>query len=234
MFDFARTRIEASREIPTSPLYQITSEGLALVSDLYNGRGVVRPSSGTNANEIFAGFSLAQNIAGTAAIQVEDLLVPANAPYTVALQQSPDAAANTLVKTSGTGVLTYNVAVGAGQFNLVNNVVTFNAAQAGQSVKVVYRYNLSALAAEMLYGDQPIGKTAASILNSVSVITKGVVFTDNYNTSDDYSTAVDGSVPVIAGANGQIQLGGTGARVTGRIVHVPTADVPFLGVYINV
>ena len=234
MFDFARTRIEASREIKAHSLYPITSEGLALVHALENGEGVVRPSSGTTNNEIFAGFSLAQNIKTDQAIMIEDLVIPANAPYTVTLQKTPTAATEMLVKASGTGELAFNAGVGPGQFNQAGTTLTFNVAEAGQSVHVVYRYNLLAVEAQMLYGDQPIGLTAAAVLGSVSVITKGIVFTNNFDTSDDYSTAVDSSVVVKAGANGRIQLGGTGAPVVGRIVHVPTADVAFLGVYINV
>ena len=225
MFDFARTRIESSREIKVHSLYPITSEGLILVHDMENGEGVVRMSSGLSNNEIVAGFSLAQNMSATQAIMVEDLVAPST--LTVVLQRAPTAGAEMLVKANGVAkALTTD-------FTVAGNVVTLVTIPAGAVLQVVYRYNLLAAEAQMLYGDQPIGPTAAAFLGSVSVITKGVVYTNNFDTSADWAGAVDASTPVKAGANGRLQLGGTGGKVDGWVAHAPSADVPFLGVYIN-
>lgn len=232
MFDLARTRIIDSQNLKVHSLYPVTAEGLALVHDMEGGEAVVRASSGTSNNEIFVGFSLAQNIAPTSDIKVEDLVVPANAPYTLKLQRTPTAATEMLVKVGST-VLTFNAAVGAGQFNLTGDTLTFNVAQASGAVHIVYEYNMSAVEAQMKFGDQPVGPTATSILGSVSVINKGYIFTNNFDKSDDYATAIDSTAVLKAGTNGRLQLGGTGAAVPGRIFHAPSADVPFLGVYIN-
>jgi len=234
MLDFSRTRIQASEELPVHPLYPITAEGQA-VQHIFNGSiGCVCPSTGV-ANSIFVGFSMAQNISETTAVYVETQYVPTSAPYTITLSQTPDATADLLVIDSNALVYAFNASVGAGQYNLVGAVVTVPAAAAGLAVNFTYRYALTVAQQQALYGSQPIGQTAASIVNAVGVIKSGDVYTSLFDTSANWAAASLSTSVLTAGANGRIYIGGTGAVLGGnaRVIGLPTSDYPFLGIRVN-
>lgn len=239
MLDLARTRIESTAEYQVHSSYPVSAEGQAVEHVMEDGVGKVRPSSGS-ANTIAVGVAYSENMSLTHAVMVEEFYVPATGTLAIELTRTPTAAAELLVKVVSTGeVLVSDVAANDGKFLLATKTVTFHADEAGKLIRFVYRYALTAVEAQALGDDRPVGNSASSILNSVSVIKSGEIFTDQFDTADDWAAAISRASTLViqGGANGRFQLagsGGTGCAFEARVIHAPTIDVPFLGLYIAI
>lgn len=227
MLDLSRTRFEATVELQVHSQYPIPAEGVCLQHAMEEGIGKVRPSTGTSNNSKFLGFAFFQPVIPTESVAVEQLVVPAEEPYELRLQGAPTAAADMSASILGGDPLTFNASAGAGQFNVEDNVLTFNAAQAGKPVKIVYRRNLTAMDALGSFGET-IGTTATALYETVTVIKAGEVYTDQFDTSENWAAGEE--LDLRAGANGRVQVGGTGAQIPGVVVQAPTVDSPFLGI----
>lgn len=234
MLDRSRLRIDASRAgqalLSTIGLSNL-QEGQPMVADIENGVGVIRPSTGA-ADSIFAGFSIFnERVIPSVATKVERLTAVGT---TLTLSKSPNAT-SFFLKTTGGTVLAYNVGVAAGQYSVTNNVVTLNAAQSGNTIDAVYQYNLTVNEAIALFGTGLIGPSAVDQFKSVDVVTKGEIFTDQFDHTVDWATLItEASGTVLkARANGLVSINGNGAIIRdARVIHAPSADLPFLGISI--
>jgi len=198
----------------------LTSLGQALVYKLENGRQVVDLSAGA-AGEVFAGFANAQTsatpVAPTSAVKVETLVVPATGIVTV----SKAVLAGTVVAT--------NVATGAvvAIVTAVGTAVDLAIASAGLTVKVVYRYSLSAAEARSLVGDVQPGGYSGDSYGLIGVAQQGVIYTDAFDSSKNFAAAT----AIKLGAGGVLSnQTGAGVAIQAVVVQVPTTDYPFLGV----
>lgn len=198
----------------------LTSLGQALVYKLENGRQVVDLSAGA-AGEVFAGFANAQTsatpVAPTSAVKVETLVVPATGIVTV----SKAVLAGTVVAT--------NVATGAvvAIVTAVGTAVDLAIASAGLTVKVVYRYSLSAAEARSLVGDVQPGGYSGDSYGLIGVAQQGVIYTDAFDSSKNFAAAT--AIKLDAGGVLSNQTG-AGVAIQAVVVQVPTTDYPFLGV----
>lgn len=198
----------------------LTSLGQALVYKLENGRQVVDLSAGA-AGEVFAGFANAQTsatpVAPTSAVKVETLVVPATGIVTV----SKAVLAGTVVAT--------NVATGAvvAIVTAVGTAVDLAIASAGLTVKVVYRYSLSAAEARSLVGDVQPGGYSGDSYGLIGVAQQGVIYTDAFDSSKNFAAAT--AIKLDAGGVLSNQTG-AGVAIQAVVVQAPTTDYPFLGV----
>lgn len=119
----------------------------------------------------------------------------------------------------------------ANEYSISGKVVTLHSGQADTTLLVIYRRSITVTEAQALYGHginvSPL--EATEIANSVSVIRKGTVYTDQCDLSSDWRNAHTGAV--YCKANGLFTLASSSALALpyARIVAVPTADVPYLG-----
>lgn len=233
MLDVSNTRPGTSTELPVYSLAGAVEEGVALIHIPEGGLGKVQPSTGGANTNIFAGVALGYYTLPTQGVRVEEITVPSGAPYTVTLKAAPLAPSTGMLVKHNATVYTYDAAADAtGEYAVADKVITFNSADANKKVVVTYRYTLSLQEALALTGDGVPGAVApAAVTQTIGVIQKGVVYTDKFDTNDDWAAADIADIK--AGANGFFQRGGTGAAVRGYVVHVPSADKPFLGLYID-
>lgn len=234
MLDRSRLRIDRSRAgqalLSTIGLANL-QEGQPMTADIENGIGVVRPSTGA-ADSIFAGFSIFnERVIPSVATKVERVTA---VDTTLTLSKTPNTT-TFFVKTLAGLVVVYNAGVAAGQYSVTGNVITLNAAQTGLTFDVSYPYNLTVNEALSLFGTGIIGPSAVDQFKSVDLITGGEIFTDQFDPTVDWSALItEASTTVLkARANGLVSINGNGAIIRdARVIHVPSADLPFLGISI--
>lgn len=78
-------------------------------------------------------------------------------------------------------------------------------------------------------GDLFPGNNGPALLGQITVITTGIVYTDQFDKSVNWSS-VDDSTPIKGGANGIFTTSGAGCVCKGvKVYQAPSVDRPFLG-----
>lgn len=233
-FDLTRTRYFYTKEVPVAPAATIAHEGAVAKAVLSNGEETALLTAGDSATEAISGFTLNSNLIESQRVVFEAGAVPAVAPYTVQLAHGNIVSGQVLVYnvTAGSNMTVVGGAPAAGevQVNLVSGLLTFNVAQAGAVLQIRYKYNLSALESILFNGERPVNAKANSAAGTITLIQgNGELYTDQYDVTKDFSAIVG---VVFADANGIITTTSAGkSPITGsRVIHVPTAADPFLGI----
>lgn len=227
MLNLPKCVVKRSSVLPIANEVLSLPEGLALTRVIENGNGVLKLTAGT-ATEYFAGVSQNRFAAPQYAPITDNFTIPAAAPYTVQLTQTPYGTDRAFYIN---GVIATVVASGptAGQVAVSSTgLVTFAAADAGKSFEAIYRYAITMVQAAMLYGWDAVPFLRIPELQT-TVFECGTVFTDQYVMSDDWASATY----AYTGANGQFTAENTGAKV-GPVVGLPGFNNGFLGIEINV
>lgn len=246
MFDLKKSFSVLTLEKDVAVGSSVAVEGACIVRSLdTNGNEVVALSAGIT-GEKFAGFSQLDNQTITTEVIVEQHVIPASSPYVVQLNKGNiSTASNDLrvvahSKDSAVGVATYAFIAYSGSptsaqvaVDYTNGILKFNSADAGYTVTVYYRRNVSALEAQMTYQQRSVNNTASSVFGKVGVkTTSGNMFTDQYVINYDYSSVAKGSLRT--GANGRITVSAAYGDSVGAVIKIPTVTDPFLGVAFEV
>lgn len=226
-----KTKIHRSVEAPTHSTAGTFQEGTVMIAQMETGLGRVLPSAGS-AGEIFAGFAYNYSEVPTTRPMVEVVTIPATSPYDVTLANTPlnpTTDIHVLFPNGSSGVYDTTPDATLDFHNSSGNVLTFHSSDAGLVVTVTYRYTLSVAQAAYEYGDgsQPFVRRPTGVLKKVGLITQGLVYTDMYHTGAAWDDSA--IVNIQTGAGGLLVRGGSGAAVNGRVVYLPTADFPYLG-----
>lgn len=201
--------------LAVSPLQEATP----LVFGLENDVRVVGPCTGA-AGEVLAGFSFAQTSAAPVlpgdAVRVESGTT--DAAGKIALSSVPMANQVSVV----------NVATGAAIAvdSVTGDTVDLTATHAAVEVKVTYRKTLSVKEAVSLVGHQQPGGYSGSVYGQSGVAQQGTIYTDRIDSGVNWAAAT--AVKLASGGILTSQ-GGSGVAINARVVAVPTADYPFLG-----
>jgi hypothetical protein len=216
-------------ERPIATGSTIGAEGIPLIQAIENGEEHVLPST-TGANDVFVGFSYAHNIVPTVMSRVEAHTVPAASPYTVQLERNNVIAANIIAYEAAdlSNTITEAGAVASGEFTVVDatGVMTFHSDEAGMAILVVYRYTPTTLEVSMEMPHLNINiNPAFSYVDNMGVIVGGEVYTDQFDGSVDWT---NNPAAVYLGTG--ILTGSGNVQITGRVIHAPDVDNPFLGI----
>lgn len=234
-FDLNRTRYFLTKEVPVAPGASIPVEGAVLKQVRVNGLENAALTAGDSTSEAIIGFSVNNDIVPGTEIVTETVVVPASGIVQLKhgnLQTGTVWVYNTTDAASLAVVLSGNptsVQVLAG---LVAGQLTFNAAALGDTVQVRYRYALTALEQEMKYGGRPVNMRANTAQGTITYIRGfGELYTDQYDTTVDFSAATT----LYADANGLVTTTSSGKTAIpgARVVSLPTAADPFLGISFN-
>jgi len=209
----------------------ITEEAMALVyADDGAGGVAVQPSTGA-AGEQFAGFAITDALKVVTEAYQETSRVPAVAPFTLQLKNL-NILTPTFVRvydsTAAAVLPDAGGAPAAGQsWTQSNGLVTFNAAEAGNSVVITYRYTLTAAQIQDKYHGRCVNNTAQDYFSTVSVgCDDGEIFTSLFDTSQAY---VAGVTNIRLGSNGILTSTGVG-EIIGLCTKIPNDDDALLGV----
>lgn len=216
------------------PLYSLAptsiEEGMALCAIMEGGLGKSTVLASVSGTDKFTGIAYNNYTSPTQLVFVETITVPASpGPYTMVTTNTPIAGNNDmLVKDAAGQVYAFNAAHGANQYNIVGSTLTFDSSAAGAVVTLTYNYAPTVQQAQALFGDGLAGHTTpAAITGTIGLIRQGTVYTTNFDPLVDWST--NPAMKVIA--NGLIGTSGSGPTINGRVVEVPSADSPYLGIY---
>jgi len=230
MFDLTRSYFNDIKEREIAPGASITEEGQCLIYTNLDTTGQMSVSpSGGNSNEIVAGFAITDALKILTEVAVESFTIPVVSPYTAqtknanitAVGVSPTVNAPYMYdNTTGPPALTYVAGVpGAGQYNITTaGAITFNAAQAGHSVTITYRYNLTAQQTLDKFHARSVNNFAQDYFSTVSVgALEGEIFTSMFDTNQAYSLLT----PIYSGASGLLTAA-AGGTLIGFVSALPT------------
>jgi hypothetical protein len=217
--------------------YPSFAEGMALVRTNGQQPAGVSPSTGL-ATDIFVGFAFA----GTSAYpftenyfnKVETFIVQGGQ---VSLSFVPVGAGTAKAQveifdqTTQTQVTTFTTTAGS---TVVSGLTT------GDTVVVTYKFATSVIQEVAIVGNVQPGGYSGALVGQIGVITRGVVYTTEFDASVNWST-VTTNIPgkalvatdIVLGANGQLTTfanSATGNAFPGFVVHAPDTLYPFLGV----
>lgn len=233
MFDTTRSYYSDSKERAVAPGATFTAEAQFLIYVSDGAGGVAVQASAGGAAERPAGWLLSDALRISTEVIVEEVVVPAVAPYTVNLKNTNIVSGSERVVNIGTGVaLAENCPVpGAAQYCLVDatGLVTFNAAQAGVSMRITYRYNMTLEQILNKYHERSINNRWQDYFGTCSVMSgEGEMFTDQYDTTQAYAV---GDI-IYTGAGGRVTSAAGGVQV-GMVTQVPGVNDTFFGVKFN-
>lgn len=222
----------------------VDREGVVLRSVLEAGEERVQKADGSAATYQIAGFAISDNETIGIIPAVEDFTIPAApGPYTVQLAHTSlvGTAPNSSVRvnniTAAADMTEVAGAPAATQFqpNVTTGVLTFNSAEAGNSIRVWYRANLTVAEARLRFFQRNVNNEAGAIFNTVVVGGgSGEIYTAEYDTNVDWTTAYPGANPILTGPDGILTIGGSGTAIPGaKVIHVPNVDNPYLGIAFN-
>jgi hypothetical protein len=241
-FDLKRSHFSIVLEKPVQAGSVITEEGVLLQSvlDAATGAEAVIPAT-NDASLLIAGFAIRDNADNATTSEVESVTVPSTAPYEVQLRN------NNLVSGDGTGSTAQltamdgstkmdNIDVGAAvsgdvNVNVSTGLLAFHSDEAGKTIVVIYRYNLTVAEARLKFYQRNINNEASTLFSQVGVgHGVGEIFTDQFDAAVDWSAAPG----TIHSGDAGILTGSGGTALDARVVSVPNVNNPLLGVAFNI
>ena len=235
MIDIKRTFYTWSDTQPVATGKTVNEEGQGLVAVMEGGVEKVMPSE-AGVDEKVVGFAMFRQKTFATAAVVEDHIIPTAAPFVIELGKQHLIPGQVRVQNMvAPGDFTPAVAppaVAAGEFlaDTTHGTVEFNgAADAGKTVRVYYRYDLTVAEALQQFYEAPTNHPDPNFFSQVGVGKgKGRVFTMYYNQGVDWSLATG----VKLGLNGVLedQTGAGPSVPNARVVQVPSPSDPYLGV----
>ncbi len=238
MLDLTRTTFSRTFEKEVKVGSTIHAEGRLLQAEIVAGAEVISECSAA-ASERLVGFSLMSMITPDEVPNVEEGTVPSASPYTIQLDRTNITPGMVRVYdvTGATDLTETGGAPSGGQFQCVDatGLVTFNAAEAGSSVVIYYRYNPTVMEARMLHYEPQINRDSHAVYTRVGVgCGKCQVYTSEFDPKEDFTTVAVGT-SLTNTVGGLLGLSGsTDLPVGSRVISVPSAGDPWLGIELSI
>lgn len=230
-FDLNRSYWSDAKERDLSTTATLSEEGLCMVFvDGGAGSAVVQPSAGA-ASERFAGFAISDGAAPATFPEVETITVPVGGGSVQLSHTNLVPGAVRAYNNTSAAALTEG-ASGDGNFQLndATGVITLHSAQAGNTVTVTYRYNLTLAEVQARFHSRSVNNDAQLVFRSTMVAGgEGEFFTTMF----DATSALAVGAAVKCGAGGLVSMTGSGPTI-GHVTHVPGASDPMLGIKFQV
>jgi hypothetical protein len=232
MLYFPQTRPELTVERPLQAGVTVNAEGCALVGNIVGGVYGLKPSAGGETS--LAGVAINTPIQPLSLPFIETLVV--SAAGQVVLSNTPVGGSIYVINaTTGSALTPVASAPTASQYMLDGtnvNALDTNTSNSGVSLTVAYRYSPTVQQAMQLQGNVLPGGPAGAYLGQVGVITRGDIYTSEFDTSVSWTSAVG----VTLEANGLFGPANTaGAAVSGvQIISLPSTGSAYLGLFVNV
>jgi hypothetical protein len=244
-YDLKRSHFSVILERAVATGETITEEGQLLIAtlDASTGTEVVQEAAG-GASEIVCGWAIRDNADNSTTSVVENGTIPATGTLTIQLSNNnlvastpgDGSTSQMRVVASSTGALTLVDAASPASGQCANEpatgLLTFHGDEAGQTVVVTYRYNLTVAEARLSFFQRNINNEAGALFGQVGCgHGHGEIYTDMFDATVDWSAA--GVIPESA-AGGTVSSGGSGASIDARVISVPNVNNPLLGLAFNI
>jgi len=227
-YDLKRSYFNDLRERAVAPGAAITEEGQVLVYvDAGDGTLAVQPSAGA-LTDVLAGFAITDAMKYATSTVVEELVVPAGGG-TVSLRNTNLIGGDELVvNITGVPVAMTSPVGGLNTYtlNAAQGIMTFDPLNAGDSVRVTYRYTPTLEEVLATEHERSINNRAQDLFSSVAVgCQEGEIFTTMYDTTQAYAVGDD----VLSGAGGLATSAAGGVKL-GFVSQVPGVADGRLGI----
>lgn len=229
MILFNQSRIIESVERPVASGQTVDQEGRALVGVLTAGVFGAKFAAGSG-SEQFLGVSFNTPALLSRIPLIEDRTQ--SAANTITLSQAPISGTLRIQNTVSGTVQSAGNPSNANEYSISGTTVTLNSASIGVKFRVWYAYVPTTVQAVALFGNTHPGGQAGLALGQTGVITRGDVYTCEFDPTSDWVTG--GTVRL--GTNGIFTLGGSGTQLTNvSIIGVPSigSGVPALGLQLR-
>ena len=234
MFNIANFRHLQTITRSVTPGATITAEGQLLKSVLTQGQETLQPATGA-ASEILVGFAIQRNIRPSTKVVVETLTADATGAVTLSKTNLLSGTLRVHDNTAVTDSSTTATLLSSATIDLSKGTYLL-AGVANHSLTFTYVYTLTAIEADVLFKNAPIGSNAASVWGTATcVVGFGEISTDQYDTTKDYTVAgISLTAGTVGGQAGVITVGGAGTAIPGaRVIKAPTSDDPLLTIGFN-
>lgn len=230
--DLTRCQYLRRRDFPIESGVTISEAGHALVIRNAGGESKVGLSAAA-AGEVFIGVNANVNLSVTTYPLIEQITVPADAPYTVTLSHGNLVAGQIrIVNSAGTAFSEVALADlnAAGEYVATDatGVLTFFEDDAGLTLTVTTKVTLTAAEALAMFGTSLVNAGTPAEHNAVTaLIFPGEFATAQYDVTANFTGSDGAPVIVKTGANGLFTVGGAGTTV-GYVKKAPSVTDPFL------
>ena len=243
-FDLKRSHFSVVLERKVATGEVINEEGVVLMAtlDAATGQEVVQVSDGGTSRNI-AGFAVRDNADNATDSVVEEATIPSSGALEVQLSNTnlvastpgdgSTAQLRAVASTTGALTLVDGASPSSGQVALepVTGLLTFHADEAGQDVVVTYRYNLTVAQSRLKFYQRNINNTAGALFGQVGAgHGHGEIYTNMFDATKNYAAAT--SLKAVAGGLVSDQTG-TGTVMDARVISLPNANNPYLGIAFN-
>lgn len=229
MLYFPQTRIEHSVERTVAQGSQINAEGAALVRVTIGGAIGVKQSTGAT-GERLTGVSINSVTSLTQAPSIQEVVLGNTNSIVLGAEPIP----GTIRVVVGPTALDAGPSASATAYSVdpanPRRLILDSSFQ-GKKVTITYLYAPTLAQAMALQGNILPGGPAGQYLGQVGVVTRGDIYTDQWDTTADWASAVG----VVLAANGRFGPAATvAAAIQGvEILELPTAARSYLGLTIN-
>ncbi len=244
-YDLKRSHFSVILERVVATGETITEEGVLLQAtlDASTGTEVVAVATADSGLQI-AGFAIRDNADNSTTSVVENGTIPATGTLTIQLSNNNlvastpgDGSTSSMrVVASSTGNLTLVDAASPASGQCANEpatgLLTFHEDEAGQTVVVTYRYNLTVAEARLLFFQRNINNEAGALFGQVGCgHGHGEIYTDQFDATIDWSTVAVGAIH--SADDGLVSETG-GTAIDARVISVPNVNNPLLGLAFNI
>ena len=237
---FAHSKLDLSRchpfreeDFPLATGVGVTEEGFAF--EMVQG-GLVQPCTDA-AGRKFAGINKMDSLDVDTFPIVEELEIPAAAPFTLQLGNVNIVVGQIRVHdiTAAADMADAGGAPADNEFDLdeATGILTFNAADAGHSIRAYYKFTLTAAEFRQVFHGSHINKGSVAEINRITLLRgPGTIYTAQFSVTSNFDAAAGAPpVRVTMGAGGLLTAGGN--VEIGSVVKSPSADDPYLGVMLD-
>lgn len=222
---------DASQMVDLVKTLTKVEEGQCLQYKMEDGIAKVELADGTSDKDI-AGFALSDVADIDELPFVEEITVPASAPFTVTLAKTPKGAVGIRqMVTAGTQFTTGTLATG--KYSISGKVLTFHSSDANKELRVVGVYTPTLTEARAYYGEAYYENQSGSTKRTGLVTGAEILWTSNYDKTSNWWADRPGNV--YSGTDGTISLASTGSKIDGvTVVAVPTTSNALLGIRVRI
>lgn len=231
MFDLNRTYFGDMKERAVVSGATITEEGTLLVYVADGSGGMAVQPCTAAASQRVAGWAITDALKYATQTVVEEVVVPEGGGSVTLSHQSIVDASQYVYNVTGAAAMTTETCPtpGSGEYCLVDatGVITFHADEAGDTVRISYRYNVTLSEILATQHERSPNNRAQDYFSSVSVgAAEGEIFTSMYDTSQAYAIGD----PIYPGASGLVTSDSTAATIVGFVSQVPGVNDALLGI----
>ncbi len=231
MIDLKRTHSDKtlSRAVATGTV--VAQEGLILCAVIEGTEEVAKVVAAPASTDKVLGFSKTADSQPSRTSKVDKVLVPATGDLTAQLSEANIVTTMVRAVVVGAGalvVITTGTPASGEVLVATSGLLTFHADQASKEIEVTYLFDLTVMQSKQRYGERHVNnRDLHATFGNIEV---GVGYSELYTDAFDANSDWASTAPVKLGANGILTKAGSGPNVNVVVVHIPTAELPFLGV----